>query len=183
MFTWLNENADGVQTLLALAAGAAAAMWWLMRREHNYRANLDLKLEHIDLKDGSFLYRVLVNVENVGLKKIELNRVKLFIQQVVPLEHDFKFDRAERCCEFNWPTLDSTDGALPCVQSFEPGEAGPIIFDYRIEAKPAVVSVYVLLHNKSLLFRSEDYGWNTAQIFHLTYEQNQPTLPASESVS
>lgn len=177
--SWLNANADGIQTLLALLAGAVALIWWLMKREHNYRANIEIKLEHVDLVDGSYLYRVLIILENVGVKRIEIDRVKLFIQQVVPVPDGFQFKHADRCCEFNWPTLDGSESKLPCAQTFEPGESGPIVFDYRISARPKTVSIYVHLTNKSLLLRRlvgrDDIGWNTAQIFHLSHEQKHPT--------
>lgn len=180
LLDWFNANSDGVQTMLALLAGVAASVWWLMRREHNYRANLELKLEHVDLKNGSHLYRVLVVVANVGLKKMEIDRAKLFIQRVVPVAGDLSLNWADRCCEFPWPALKQFDGTLPCRQDFEPGESGPIVFDFVIEDQPEVVSVYVLLNNKSLwwrrLFGREDYGWNIAQIFRLTHEQKQSAI-------
>jgi hypothetical protein len=182
---------DALQTIIALLTGICVIVWWRFRRERLPRANLDVHSEHILLQDNTHLVRVTIQVENVGQVLIRVAHLELYVQQLVPTPHvvnngetvpfDFSPDQSGR--ELNWPAIASRDEEYGENDrpEFEPDESGPLVFEFRLNELPEVVSLYVHIRNEAKwsllrwLLRRQPIGWTTSKICRLKHEQSSTT--------
>lgn len=198
-------NSSGVQTLLAIVAtiagGGWAIIWIILKRENFPKANLDIQVDSVSLGEHGALLRVSLIVNNVGPNIIKIRKVRLDIQQIYPVAYMdkngdtalFDFSYSDNGEELNWPSLRSrtfTYEASTCHE-YEPGESGPIAFDFHFNAQdplPEVIAVYFHVKNiakhglrRVLSGRKKTFGWSISKIITLPME-NKPVKPQQTEV-
>lgn len=151
----------GVTILAIIAAG----FWFWLQAEAENRLNVELVAESRALTVEWVLVSTQLKVTNVGRRPVDVDHMRLRIQQVLPLDAPLEERLAagaslihEKSDKVRWPRL-ASDYEMKDTGLLRPGEVEHFFFDHIVPAYVTVVRLYGELGDgrKDLVWASAIY--------------------------
>ncbi len=176
-----NKDAWGtIQTILTVLGVPVAVWWWMARRQRFPRADLALTVVHRELQPGVVWIRVRGALTNKGDVKIGLDKVSVYVQQVVPPPPSVQkiIEQQENPAEHGearaiWESLCTAETRLSAVE-VEPGEVDVYDWDFFIydpDVKTVLIYMYIANVAKA---NTGNLGWSSSIVYDLVEPLSAP---------
>lgn len=161
----LKDRLDTAQSLITILAIIVGGIWtyllFVKERHHYPHAKLEHAISHISISKDINLLTVGMNVINTGTSALDIRKLQLRVQQVLPVlpcadrqpcaaeqvnkalrEVERKEDR------FSWPLIGNRINQLDTPIEIEPSEQDQLNFEFAIPSNVAVVRIYSHITNE-----------------------------------
>lgn len=147
-----------------LIGGIWAYFLFVHKRIGKHRLNLEHVVTPVPFPDGSYLLQVSLRIDNVGQVRVDFERWRVRVQQVLPVNEEVAeaLDKPPGRPSMPWPTVDDRDFAKSSLslKRIEPRESDEAIADIMIPPGIDVVRIYSFVESsRRIRLRKKKIGW------------------------
>jgi hypothetical protein len=162
-----------IQSIVTVVAIIYGGIWFIKSREDKPRVEVINNIETQILDEKSTLVFMNMSLKNVSHVLVEIDRVRLSLDQIIPIEdekistrisNDLPFEVNNP--EWHWPPLYKYE--VEESMTLEPDETNNIVVEFVIPRKVTVFQVYTFVHNA--YYSSPAFGWPNMSIHRLEEE-------------
>lgn len=177
-----------IQSLVTIITMVVAGIWtyllFVKNREKYPGASIAHSFDVVELPDDRIFIHVAVEVQNVGKTLVEIEKAKIWLQQILPVN-----DNGERALDnhdpsgrdaaklISWPGLAIRDiHWRDKPAEIEPNESDRFDFEFVLSSDVQVIKVYTFFENSAKSGR--EIGWSHTTILDL----GSITMSRAESI-
>ncbi len=169
---FLSRAKDFYKTLYYIAAICAmifAAHWFTQQEKALYNANTYHSVSHYNINKRLYLLILEITIDNIGNVPIEIDYLRIWIQEILPLAIDKKellpLVQLHPNKQIKWPYIREIEerGAQIKIKKIKPGEKEKIVRHFVIEKQKGdhLVKITSEIENKE----EKPAGWTQTTLY------------------
>ena len=158
-----------VNYILISAAILAAALWFIWQGGFSPKLKARHQVSHRQLDDNWTWVHLSLAAENVGRVPIGLEKVRITLQKVLPLEKATEEALGQGVLPaskdgklFEWPALDDAH-ELELQEKLAPGQVKMVVKEFIISSNVEAIRIYTNIESQ----KGPTLGWETVTIYDL----------------